>query len=151
MPKFTIADLSPKYQAQIAAQLRPSGPIGVARSEAVGKVEVVRVDGPTVTAKIDATPTFIAAGLPVPTLEHRFDPIRRWRFDYAWPSAKVALEVDGSIWTNGRHTRGSGWLKDTEKLNRAAVLGWRMLRCTPDTLTSAETIATLREILGARP
>lgn len=86
--------------------------------------------------------------LPVP--EFRFDPDgRRWRFDFAWPATKVALEVDGGIWTKGggRHTRGSGWLKDTEKLNRAAVLGWRMLRCTPSTLCDPMTIATIAECL----
>lgn len=27
--------------------------------------------------------------------EHRFHPTRRWRFDFAWPDEKVALEVEG--------------------------------------------------------
>jgi very-short-patch-repair endonuclease len=85
--------------------------------------------------------------LPVP--EYRFDMTRRWRIDFAWPAHRVGLEVDGAIWKAGRHTRGSGWLKDTEKLNRAACLGWRMLRCTPDTLCTSETLDTLAAALVA--
>ncbi len=90
-------------------------------------------------------------GLPVPEREWRFartdNPPRNFRIDYAWPDLKVGLEVDGGIWTAGRHTRGAGWLKDTEKLNLAASLGWRMLRCTPDQLTDLRTIAILKRAL----
>jgi hypothetical protein len=86
--------------------------------------------------------------LPLPVAELRFAPPRRWRFDYAWPDHRVALEVDGGIWTAGRHTRGAGWLKDTEKLNTAASLGWRLLRTTPDGLHDLETIALIRRTLA---
>lgn len=86
------------------------------------------------------------AGIPAEA-EHVFAPGRRWRMDYAWPAHRVGLEVDGGIWTKGRHTRGAGWLKDTEKLNTAACLGWRMLRCTPQQLATPEMIATVRTAL----
>lgn len=87
------------------------------------------------------------ARLAEPIMEYRFHPEREWRFDFAWPERKVALEVDGGIWVKGRHTRGSGWLKDTEKLNAAATLGWRMLRCTPQQLASADMIQTVKAAL----
>lgn len=85
--------------------------------------------------------------LPAPEAEYRFHPTRKWRFDYAWPIAKVALECDGGIWNAGRHTRGAGWMKDTEKLNTAASLGWRLLRTTPSGLHDLETIALIRRTL----
>lgn len=85
--------------------------------------------------------------LPRPVAEHRFHDDRKWRFDFAWPDAKIALEVDGAIWTQGRHTRGEGWLKDTEKMNTAATMGWRVLRCTPDSLTSRSMQEVLRRVL----
>jgi very-short-patch-repair endonuclease len=85
--------------------------------------------------------------VPVPVPEYRFAPPRRWRFDFCWPESKVALEVDGGIWNRGRHTRGKGWLADSEKLNTAAVMGWRMLRCTPDQLASVEMIQTIKKAL----
>ena len=70
----------------------------------------------------------------MPTPELRFDPVRRWRFDYGWPAQKVALEVDGAVWTKGRHTRGAGFMKDLEKLNAAQLAGWKVFRCTPQTI-----------------
>lgn len=88
-----------------------------------------------------------AAKLPLPSHEWPFHADRRWRFDYAWLADKVALEVEGGVWTNGRHTRGSGFLKDVEKYNAAATLGWRVLRVTPDKLTSAGTVETIRRAL----
>ena len=70
--------------------------------------------------------------LPEPVPEYQFHPTRKWRFDYAWPLHKLALEVEGGIWTQGRHTRGAGALADMEKYSEAAILGWRLLYVTPD-------------------
>jgi hypothetical protein len=83
----------------------------------------------------------------VPHREYPFHPTRAWRFDFAWPRAELALECDGAIWTQGRHSRGSGILKEHEKFNAAAVLGWRVLRCTPDTLVTLDTVNLVRDAL----
>ena len=58
-----------------------------------------------------------------------------------------ALPIYGAVFTGGRHTRGAGWLKDTEKLNAAAVLGWRMLRCTPKALNTLKLLDDLTAAL----
>jgi len=68
------------------------------------------------------------AGLPEPEREYRFHPDRKWRFDLCWPGGWVAIEVEGGVWIRGRHTRGSGFVKDCEKYNEAAILGWCVLR-----------------------
>ncbi len=60
--------------------------------------------------------------------EYRFCSDRKFRFDRAWPAARVGIEVDGGIWTQGRHTRGSGYLKDLEKFALAFSAGWWVLR-----------------------
>ena len=88
---------------------------------------------------------FAGQRLPAPVTEHRFHPSRKWRFDYAWPDAKVALEVEGGVWTGGRHTSSAGFLKDMEKYNAAARLGWRVLRCTPKTLITMDTAEAVKE------
>lgn len=72
-----------------------------------------------------------SSGLPEPATEHRFHPTRRWRFDIAWTEQMVALEVEGGVWTQGRHTRGAGFIKDMEKYNAAHALGWVVLRAIP--------------------
>ena len=56
-----------------------------------------------------------ALKVPPPVAEHRFAPPRRWRFDWAWPDHMLALEIEGAVWTGGRHTRGAGYLRDMEK------------------------------------
>lgn len=86
--------------------------------------------------------------LPPTEMEYKFHPERRWRFDFAWPDRKVALEVEGGVWIAGRHTRGSGFVKDMEKYNAAATLGWRVLRVQPKDLLKDSTAAMLREVLG---
>ena len=62
--------------------------------------------------------------------EYRFHPARRWRFDFALPELKLAIECDGGGWSNGRHTRGKGFIEDCKKLSEAALLGWRVIRVT---------------------
>ena len=80
--------------------------------------------------------------------EHKFHPVRRWRFDYAIPTAKIAIEVEGGVWTGGRHTSPKGFLNDMEKYNTAAIMGWRLLRTTPDRLCSNETLQMVRDIIA---
>ena len=55
---------------------------------------------------------------------------RRWRFDRAWPEHKVAVELEGGVYTQGRHTRGKGFEADCEKYNQATAMGWRVFRLT---------------------
>jgi len=69
-----------------------------------------------------------------PQREYRFAPGRRYAFDFAWPESRVALEIEGGTYTNGRHVRGSGYRHDCEKYNLAAALGWRVFRATSDML-----------------
>lgn len=88
--------------------------------------------------------------LPRPEAEYRFDKTRRWRFDWAWPKEKIACEQEGGIWTtHSRHTRGSGFVKDMEKYNKAALLGWKVLRYSPSQMQN-EAIRDLKEIMGEK-
>lgn len=75
--------------------------------------------------------------LPQAQREYRFHPERKWRFDFAWPERKVAVECEGGIWKRGRHVHPVGYLKDCEKYNAAALLGWRVFRFTRESVKSA--------------
>ena len=79
--------------------------------------------------------------------EYRFHPTRRWRFDFAHPLYKIAVEIEGGIWVGvgGRHNRASGFLKDMEKYNQAVICGWQLLRFTPD--QTAEMQDAVKELL----
>lgn len=68
--------------------------------------------------------------LPKYEKEIMFHPKRRWRFDYAWTDLKIALEIHGGVFTNGRHTRGKGFSEDKVKMNNAQLLGWIVIEAT---------------------
>lgn len=59
----------------------------------------------------------------------------------------VALEVEGGVFTGGRHTRGGGFVGDMEKYNTATIMGWRILRVQPSTLLHSDTIKMIKKIL----
>jgi len=83
-------------------------------------------------------------GLPPPVAELRFHPTRKWRFDYAWPEAKVFLEVEGGSWMGGRHTNPKGFAGDMAKYNAATCMGWKKLACTPQQLMTLPTITMIK-------
>lgn len=91
-----------------------------------------------------------ASGLCVCT-EHRFHPTRRWRIDIAVTrrerTRKLAIEIDGGVWVQGRHTRGTGVLKDNEKMAHLAMDGWLFLRVTPQQVTSGQALTWARQII----
>jgi very-short-patch-repair endonuclease len=64
--------------------------------------------------------------------EYIFAPPRKWRADFAFPEKRLLIEVEGGIWTRGRHTRGGGFENDCEKYNAATIGGWRVLRFSTD-------------------
>jgi hypothetical protein len=63
--------------------------------------------------------------------EYRFHPIRKWRFDYAIPERKIAIEYNGIMSAKSRHTTVIGYSNDLEKINQAQLLGWKVLQYTP--------------------
>lgn len=87
-------------------------------------------------------------GLPAPEQEYRFDDARRWRFDFAWPGCRLAVEVNGGEWSDGRHSRGAGMAADYEKLNAATIAGWRVLQFTGSQVRDGTAINTIRQALG---
>ena len=89
-----------------------------------------------------------AEKLPPYEREFRFDPTRRWRFDFAWHGPRVALEVEGATWTNGRHTRGKGFEADCEKYSRAAILGWKVIRCTTEQVKKGYAVRWVMEAIN---
>lgn len=92
----------------------------------------------------------IQAGLPKPIMEYRFHPTRKWRIDYYFEKdgKKLALEVEGGIWKQGRHNRASGFLKDMEKYNAMAQMGIYLIRITPDKIFLS--ISQIQEFYGSQ-
>ena len=71
--------------------------------------------------------------------EVQFLRTRKFRFDYAIQEQKIAIEINGGQWVNGRHNRGGkAYEKDLEKLNLAQLNGWKVLQYTYEQLARKE-------------
>lgn len=90
------------------------------------------------------------AGLPAPEREVRFHPSRRWRCDMAWRQQRVALDVQGGTYVEGKHSRGKGQANDAEKGNEAQLLGWLFLLATVDHVRSGQALGWIERALAMR-
>lgn len=90
-----------------------------------------------------------AKGL-TPVQEYRFHATRRWRFDFAFPELRIAVEVEGGTWSRGKagHTSGVGYRSNCQKYNSAVLLGWSVFRFTSDMVHSGEAINTILPLIG---
>ena len=80
--------------------------------------------------------------------EHRFHPVRRWRFDFANLDKMIAVEIDGGTYVGGRHTRGKGYHEDCDKRNAAILLGWRVFNFTGKHVHSGEALKIIEQAMG---
>jgi hypothetical protein len=103
--------------------------------EAPRRAIPAQVGSDKLTAQFDAL--WALLGGPALEREYRFHPERKWRFDYAAPHAMIAIELNGGVWSGGRHVRGAGYLRDREKINAAQLLGWKVIELGTGQVTAA--------------
>ena len=80
--------------------------------------------------------------------EFRFHPERRWRFDFAYPEKRLAVEVEGIVGPSGigRHQTAGGYEADCEKYAEAMVYGWQVLRLTPRMVKNGKGFDYIEEL-----
>jgi hypothetical protein len=54
--------------------------------------------------------------------------------------------VQGGVWTRGKHGRGSGIVKDYDKLNTAQSLGWRVYQFTAGQVADGSAIQFINDV-----
>jgi very-short-patch-repair endonuclease len=80
--------------------------------------------------------------------EYQFDPKRQWKFDFAWPDRRLAVEIEGGTkFGKSRHSQGDGFEEDCRKYNAAAVLGWTVLRFSTAMVMSGEALGVIMGLL----
>lgn len=82
--------------------------------------------------------------------EFKFLDNRKFRFDYVFLLSEslikgVAVEFEGGVWSNGRHIRPLGFIKDCEKYNLASINGYIVLRFTSECLKDPVRIKAMIE------
>lgn len=82
---------------------------------------------------------------PIATRAHEYMP--HYRFDFAWPELKVAVEANGGVWSGGAHGRPKGILRDYAKGNRARLAGWTVLAVTQRDITSGQALHDIEAAL----
>jgi hypothetical protein len=76
--------------------------------------------------------------------------LRDFRFDFAFPRWKVAIEIDGfgRHGQAGRHQQPQGYADGAEKRNQATVLGWQVLVFTSRQVKDGSAIKTIILLVG---
>lgn len=80
--------------------------------------------------------------------EYKFHPKRKWRADFHIMGKKILIEVEGGIWSGGRHTRGKGYIGDMEKYNAAVVMGYQVLRFSTEQVKSGLAVQQIEMMVG---
>lgn len=80
--------------------------------------------------------------------EYKFHPNRKWRADFLITGTKILIEVEGGIWSGGRHTRGKGYIGDMEKYNSAAMMGFTILRFSTEQVKAGVAIKQIEHLVG---
>lgn len=80
--------------------------------------------------------------------EFEFHPKRKWRADFHLVGKKILVEVEGAIWSGGRHTRGKGYIGDMEKYNAATMMGFQVIRFSTDQVKSGHAIQQIEKLVG---
>lgn len=85
------------------------------------------------------------------TEEERFMHSRDWKFDYALPDIKVAIEYQGGLFMKkGGHSNIAGQTRDWEKFNEAQIRGWLVICVNPKTIEDGTFEKQLRRAIKVR-
>ncbi len=133
MSPLRMSDLPGRIQKQLRADRRIPDP-PVCRIDRSGLEDCLYAD-------------IRRSRLVLPERQYRFAVTRKWRLDFAWPSCRLALEVQGGTWVRGGHVRGRQYERDCEKLNAAQLAGWTVLLVTGDMVRNRKAIELVRTAL----
>lgn len=73
--------------------------------------------------------------------------LRDWRFDFAWPLQRLAVECEGGARQNGRHTRPDGFAGDLCKYHAGVEQGWLIYRCDMGLIKSGKAVQLIAALL----
>lgn len=82
--------------------------------------------------------------------------LKDWRFDFAFPALKVAVEVEGITHFGrtrggkmalGRHQSATGIEGDLQKYDAAMRLGWNVYRCSQHMVRAGHAVETIKILI----
>ena len=138
MPSLFGRGVSPDvYEANAYLEAQPKAPKTKARAELDAEAKK--------QFALSFEATWRLLGGPELETEHYFHPTRDWRSDYLHRPTMTLIELEGGVFSGGRHVRGSGFVEDAIKYNAATLLGYRVIRIP----TGCATPAYLESLIEA--
>ncbi len=89
-----------------------------------------------------------AAGLTGYVREYQAIPGRKFRFDFAFLSERLLVEINGGTYNGGAHGRGVGINRDYEKGNLAVVNNWRVLSFDTKQVRSGAALEVVEQLIN---
>ena len=80
--------------------------------------------------------------------EFKFHHKRKWKADFHITGKHILVEVEGGIWSGGRHTRAKGYLGDLEKYNTATMMGYQVIRFSTEQVKSGLAVQQIEKMVG---
>ncbi len=123
------------------------------KQRAEGKIQVHNKRVRAQTDELARCTAECLRGFPESISELVFHPVRRWRFDHAWPELMIAVEIHGGVYSGGHHVSAEGFINDRHKMNEAALLGWHVIEATTDDVRNGNLTRWLTQafsLWGAR-
>lgn len=94
-----------------------------------------------------------AYALPSMERNYQFDvPDSRMELDFAHPSTKVGVEIQGGILNKKRmgHSTGSGITRDIRKMNAAQMKGWVVILLTPQMVEDGSGALLVKRVIDKK-
>jgi very-short-patch-repair endonuclease len=75
---------------------------------------------------------------------------KRYRLDFAHPDSRTGIEIQGGVYSRGRHVTGSGYERDCKKYNLAYTSGWTIFLLTSTMAKDAAWLAVIASHIAAQ-
>jgi very-short-patch-repair endonuclease len=86
-------------------------------------------------------------GLPEPEREVMLSANHAYRWDFVWSRYRLAVEINGGVWTVGGHSTGQGIIRDMTKLRIATLAGYRCFQFHGDAIEDGSAINTVEQFI----
>lgn len=134
-PDIVIHDETPTIRRDTWAQDANGGAQGRLETTQGNNCNQTHVVTPESPLEAQFLQLWVMLGGPELKPQHKFEPTRRWRSDFAHIASCTLIEIEGGLYQQGRHQRLHGYQADCEKYNWATMAGWRVVRLTSAMLT----------------
>lgn len=180
--RLSVEDLMRKKQNQIFVYDNSGMASGIGPEEFMAKHERFKrkrkKKGGSKSSKLQqaAETRLNEAGIRPEASEYKAVTGRKFRIDFAWPSVKVGLEIDGGVWGNeikchnchqtvkqklkngrmmtvrigGRHNRGEGLMRELEKRALLAAEGWLIIAVTDRQIKDGSMVRWVAQCIDNR-